>query len=121
MKQIDVIWKIVSDYYKVDEVARHFKTAKGDVKLARQIDIVIALNLKINTLQEVGAYFNRDYSTLDNTKRVISEFCDINVSFRKTFKYLTTECLNNLSLTYEPVVLHETIFSPKSSPMLGFL
>jgi len=86
---IDVVKKIVCDYYKINKELLEGKTRKKEVVLARQVAMYLARELTNSSLETVGLYFGgRDHSTVIHACKMIEEKIKRDKEFDETIKSL---------------------------------
>jgi len=86
---IDVITKVVCDFYNVDENKVREKNRRKEVVLARQIAMYLSKTLTKSSLKTIGLHFGgRDHSTVIHACTCIEELIQTDPKLKETIDYL---------------------------------
>jgi chromosomal replication initiator protein len=80
---IDVIQKVVCEYYDIPVDTIKSKTRKREIVQARQIAMYFAKDFTKSSLKNIGSHFgNRDHSTVIHACQTVSDLMDTDKKFR---------------------------------------
>ncbi|MEJ5351662.1 MAG: chromosomal replication initiator protein DnaA [Melioribacteraceae bacterium] len=86
---IDVITKVVCDFYNVDENKVREKNRRKEVVLARQIAMYLSKTLTKSSLKTIGLHFGgRDHSTVIHACTSIEELIQTDQKLKETIDFL---------------------------------
>lgn len=82
---IELIQKLVANYYEIDVDKLQGKTRKRSVVIARQLSMYLAKNLTNKSLKAIGENFGgRDHSTVIYSCRAVQDMMDTDNTFKST-------------------------------------
>ncbi|MEG8989352.1 chromosomal replication initiator protein DnaA [Ignavibacteria bacterium 4148-Me] len=86
---IDIITKVVCDFYNVDENKVREKNRRKEVVLARQIAMYLSKTLTKSSLKTIGLHFGgRDHSTVIHACSSIEELIKTDMKLKETIDFL---------------------------------
>jgi chromosomal replication initiator protein len=82
---IELIQKLVANYYEINVDKLQGKTRKRSIVIARQLSMYLAKNLTNKSLKAIGANFGgRDHSTVIYSCRAVQDMMDTDQTFKAT-------------------------------------
>lgn len=86
---IELIQKLVADYYDIAVDTLQGKTRKRSIVIARQLSMYLAKTLTNKSLKAIGENFGgRDHSTVIYSCRAVQDMMDTNTTFKNTVSEL---------------------------------
>ena len=82
---IELIQKLVANYYEINVDKLQGKTRKRSIVIARQLSMYLAKNLTNKSLKAIGENFGgRDHSTVIYSCRAVQDMMDTDQTFKAT-------------------------------------